>query len=141
MLLGWDGVDGLEDLGDDLVGIGLGVGATIFKIALVTVLDEVYGQADGSAAIGKTIVELVDGLGLVQAGEAQMVVRAIDLDVLLDVFLEGCHEGFEVFLAADFADVLGGEVGVHAGAVPVALDRLAMQLEIDIVLLDRKSVV
>ncbi len=52
-----------------------------------------------------------------------------------DVLVERLHERFEVFLAAHFANVLGREVGVHAGSVPVALDRLAVQLHIDFVLL------
>jgi hypothetical protein len=64
-----------------------------------------------------------------------MVVRAVDGDVLGDVVLEGLHEGFEVLLAAHFAEVLGGEVAVHAGAVPVALDGLAMQFNIHFVFL------
>ena len=97
------------------------------------------GRRIGGAAIGEAIAELVDGLGFVQAGQAQMVVRAIDGDVLGDVLLEGLHQGFEVLFAAHFANVLGGEVGVHAGAVPVALDRLAMELEVDFVLLAEAS--
>jgi hypothetical protein len=51
------------------------------------------------------------------------------------VLLERFHERLEVLLAADFAHVLGREVGVHAGAVPVALDRLAVVLDVDAVLL------
>ena len=70
-----------------------------------------------------------------EAGEAQVIVRTVYVDVRGDVVLECLHEGFEVFLAANFAKVLGGEVGVHAGAVPVALDGLAIEDEIHFVLL------
>jgi len=128
-------VDGLEDTRDDLVRVAFRVRTAIFKIALVAILDEVYGQADGSAAIGETVAELVDGLGFVESSEAQVVIRAIHGDVLGDEFFECRHEGFKIFLAADFANVLGREVAVHARAIPVALDRLAVQDQIHLVLL------
>ena len=70
-----------------------------------------------------------------------MVVRAVDRDVLGGVFGEGGHERLEVGLAADFAHELGGEVGVHAGAVPVQravvgpADRFAVELDVDAVFL------
>ena len=72
-------------LRDDLVGIAFGVRAAILQIALVTVLDEVDGHPDGSATIGETVAELVDGLRFVQARQAQMVIRAVHGNVLGDV--------------------------------------------------------
>src|ERR1035438_4452600 len=64
-----------------------------------------------------------------------MVIRAIHSNMLGNVLLERSHKGFEISLAAYFTDVLCGEVAVHAGAIPVALDRLAMQYHIHFVLL------
>src|SRR5579859_3254780 len=103
-LLGWDFGDRLLDLLDDLVWIGLGVGTAIFEIALVPVLDEVDRHADRGAAIGQAIAELVDGAGLVEAGQAQVVVWAVGGDVRGDVLLERSHNSLEVFLAANFAE-------------------------------------
>ena len=62
-----------------------------------------------------------------------MVVGAVDGDVLFAMLAEGSHERFEVGLAAGFAEVGGGEVGVHTGTVPVALDRLAVVFHVDAV--------
>ena len=117
--------DRLQNAAGDLVGIALRVRTAIFEVALVAVVDEAVRHADGSAAIGHAVVEFVDRLGLVQAGQAQMVVRAVDGDVLVLVLVERGHERFEVFLAADFAHVFGREVAVHAGAVPVDICRAA----------------
>ena len=77
------GVDRLQDPRSDLVGVPLRVRATIFQVALVVVLDEAVRHADRSAAVGHALGEIVDGLGLVQAGQAQVVVRAVDGDVLV----------------------------------------------------------
>ena len=76
-------------------------------------------HADGGSAVSNTPAEFVDGLGLVQPGEAHMIVGAVDSDVLLLVFVKGGHQFVEVFLATGFTQVGSGEVGVHAGAVPV----------------------
>ena len=111
-------------------------GRRSLQIALVFVtFDEAVRDADGSTPVGDTPGELVDGLCLVEAGEAEVVVRAVNGDVLLAVFLELGHEGEEVFLAAFLAEIFGGEVRVHAGAVPVALERFAVILDIDTVFL------
>ena len=49
-----------------------------------------------------------------EASEAFIVVRAVNSDVLFGELFESVHELKEVFLASDFAEVIGGEVGVHA---------------------------
>ena len=54
-----------------------------------------------------------------EAGEAHVVVRTIDRDVLLLVFVEGSHQFIKVFLPACFPQVFGGKVSVHAGAIPI----------------------
>jgi hypothetical protein len=127
------GLGQFENAAGDLVGIALGVRTAVFEVALVAVVHEAVRDADRGTAVGEAVGELVDRLGLVEAGQAQVVVRAIDGDVFVHVFVEGGHEGFEVFLAADFAQVGGGEVGVHAGAVPVAADRFAVVFDVDAV--------
>ncbi len=92
-------------------------------------------DTDGCAAVSNTVGELVDGLSLVKAGEAEVVVWAVCSDVLGNVFLELSHELLEVWLAANSAQMLRGEVAVHAGTVPVAFDWLAMELNVDAVFL------
>ncbi len=76
----------------------------------------------------------------VLAGEALVVVRTVDRDVLHQVLVELRHQGLEVLLAADGAHVLGREVAVHARAVPVGVaERLAVELDVDAVLSVRRS--
>ena len=90
-------------------------------------------DTDGSTTVSDSVGELVDGLGLVEAGETLVVVRSVNGDVLGSVFLEGCHELLEVFFATFFTHELGGEVGVHAGTVPVAFDRLTVPFDVEAV--------
>src|SRR6201747_2778332 len=98
--------DGLQDLGSDGVGVALRVRAAIFQIALVIVLYERVRHADRSAAVGDAVAERVPWRGLVLAGQALVVVRAVDLDVVHQILVEGRHQGFEVRLAADRAQML-----------------------------------
>src|SRR6185503_414430 len=89
-------------------------------------------NAHGSAAVGHAVVEFVNGLRFMQAGEAQMIVRAVNGDVLVLVFVKRGHEGFKVIFAANGAHVLGGKVGVHTGTVPIHVlaKRFAMEVHI-----------
>ena len=80
------------------VRVGSRIRPAILQVAAVSVLDEVDRHADGGAAIGQGIIELVDGLRLVEAGEAQVVVRSIHRDVLIDVFGERVHSASKYFL-------------------------------------------
>ena len=73
----------------------------------------------------------MDRLSFVQTGKTQMVVWSVDSDVLGLVFIKGGHKSFEIRLSASLAEVLGGEVSVHAGTVPVGLaQRLAMEVDV-----------
>src|SRR6266566_3841458 len=112
--------------------IALRVRTAIFEIALVAVIGEAVGYTDRGAAVRDAISEVADRSGLVLAGQAHVVVRAIDRDMIFAVVPERFHQLLEIFLAAHFAHVGGGEVGVHAGAVPVGVaERLAMEFDID----------
>src|SRR6478609_9609158 len=86
--------DGLEDPRGDLIRVALGVWTAVFEVALVVVLHEAVRHADGSAAVGEAVGELVDRLGLVETGQAKVVVRAVDGNVLLAMLAEGSHECF-----------------------------------------------
>ncbi len=126
--------DRFEDSAGDLVGIPLRIRATVFEVTFVAAVHEAVGDADRGTAVGQAVGELVDRLGFVQPCEAQVVIWTIDGDMLVHVLLELGHEFFEVFLAADFAHIIGREVCVHTRAIPVAADRFAVELHIDLVL-------
>ncbi len=125
--------DGLENARGDLIGIALGIRTAVFEVAFVAAVDEAVGHADRGAAVGQAVGELVNRLSFVEAGQTQVVVWAVNCDVFFHVFSECCHEGFEVFLAAFFTQVVGGKVGVHAGAIPVTADWLAVVFHVDAV--------
>src|SRR6516165_2760194 len=74
--------DCLQNLGRDLVGVALRVRTTIFQIAFVAVVDKGMRHADRGAAVGDTPAKGVDRGGLVLAGQAHVVVRTIDGDVV-----------------------------------------------------------
>ena len=61
-----------------------------------------------------------------------MIVGAVHGDVLVLVLVERGHERFEVLLAADLAQVLGREVRVHPGPVPVVLDAERLRMEVHV---------
>lgn len=86
-----DGLDGLEESRDDLVGIGLRIGATVFEVAFVLVIDEAVGNADGGTAVGHTPVELIDRLGFVEAGESEVVIGSVRGDMFIAILVESGH--------------------------------------------------
>ncbi len=92
-------------------------------------------NTDRGTPVGDTVAESVDGLGFVQAGETLLVLRAVGCDVFFHVLFELVHELLEVFLAARLTEDFGGEVAVHAGSVPVALEGLAVPVDVDAVFL------
>ena len=104
------GGNGLQDPTGNLVGVTLRVGPAILQVAPVAVVGEAMRHADGGTPVGDAIVEFVDGLRLLQPGEAQMIVWAVDRDVLVLLFIERGHERLEVGLATDFAHVFGREI-------------------------------
>lgn len=61
------------------------------------------------------------------ASEAERVVLAIDGNVLLVAALELLDGGLDVLHAALDAHLLGGEVGVQTGAIPVAGNGLGVE--------------
>ena len=139
-LAGRDRGDRLKNAAGDLVGVALRIRAAILEVAFVAAVDEAVRDADGRTAVSQAVAEFVDRLGLVETGEAEVVVRSVNGDVLVLVFIERGHELLEVVLAADFAHVFGREVGVHSGAVPVDIlaERFAMIVHIHAVLLAEK---
>jgi hypothetical protein len=79
-----------------------------------------------------SVAEHVYGLSFMQPGETHVIVRTINSDVISLGLFKGGHQFLEVVLAAHFAQVGGGEIGVHAGAIPVGVsERFAMILYVD----------
>ena len=89
-----------------------------------------------SAAVGEAVAEFVDGLGFVQAGQAQVVVRAVHCNVFGDIFLRRLSSAPRNIPCRRFpTHVFCREVRVHAGAVPVALDRFTVEDKVHFIFL------
>jgi hypothetical protein len=67
----------------------------------------------------------------VRPGQAALDAHAVDGDVLVDPLPDGLAAGDDGVPATVLAHGLGGEVGVGAGAVPVAQDRLGLERGVD----------
>lgn len=121
---------GLDESGGDTVRIDVGSGTPVLEVA-ESLLSDVSGNTDGSTTMGNTRREGRNAGGLVSAGETEVVVLAVHSDVLvvplgelLDGSLDGLHSAF-------LAHGLGGVVRVAASAVPVALERLGVEGDLD----------
>src|SRR5688572_18817775 len=74
--------DRLQDTTGDLVRVALRVWTAVFQVSLVAVVHEAVRDADGSATICDAVVEFVDRLRFMQSGEAEVIIRPVDGDVL-----------------------------------------------------------
>lgn len=118
-----------ENLGDT-VRIGVGSGTTILEVA-EALGSSLAGNADRAATVSNAPGELVDSTSLVSASKALLVVLAVLLDALLVVRLEVLEGSLDVGHTALGTHLLGGEVGVHAGAVPGTLHGLGVDGDLD----------
>merc|ERR1719210_3231553 len=120
----------VEDLRRHHVGIHVGSRAAILKIALAVSLG-LTRDADRCTAVGDPEAELFDRRRLVGAGEAPLVARAVDLDVVHVLLLELLDRSHNLSVAAIVSHLLGGVIGVATGPVPIARDGLGVEADID----------
>jgi len=88
-------------------------------------------NTDGCTTVGNTRGEGADIGSLVLSSQPQLVIFTINGDVfhmLLREFLDGCLDGLH---SSGLTHGFGGEVGVAAGTVPVALERLGVERNFD----------
>ena len=114
----------------DLVRVSIAGWSAVLEVALA-VLGDLAGDTDGAATVGDTVRELVDRAGLVAAGEALLIALTVDGNVVEVTGLELLHGGLDVLDATLSAHLLGGDVGVQTGAVPVAGDGLGSEGDLD----------
>jgi len=92
-------------------------------------------NTDRSTTVGNTRAELRDVAGLVATSETELVVLAVHSDVLvvpLRELLDGSLDGLD---SSGLTHRLGGEVGVASSTVPVALEGLGVEGDLDTPLL------
>jgi len=113
------------------VRVAVGRRSSVFEVALL-INDSLGGDSGGGASVGNTIAELVDGSGFVTASQSQVVVRTIDSDMSHVSLGEKFHRLEDSVVTAFLSCGLEREVGVTARTVPVALDRLGFEGNIDV---------
>src|SRR5947207_1502295 len=118
-----------DEAGHD-VGVHVGVGATIFDIALL-VLRDLPRDADRRATVGHAVFELGPVRRLVLAGEAVFGPDAVARDVLHRFTRRAQRFARIDDRIPTRAHGLGREVRVRAGAVPVAAHGLGDDRRID----------
>ena len=110
----------------DLVWVRVAGGSAVLKVA-AAFLSNGGSDTDAGAAVGDTGAEGIDGARLVVSRQTQGVVGAVDGNVLFVALLQSLDGGLDVLHAAGLAHLLGRDVGVEAGAVPVPGDGLGVE--------------
>jgi hypothetical protein len=100
------------------VRVGVGGRSSVLEVT-VTLLAALTGNTDGSTTVGNTVGKLIDSTGLVTSGKTEVVVLTIYGDVLHVATLELLDGSLDVLHATLLAHLLGGEVAVQTGTVPV----------------------
>lgn len=112
------------------VGIAIGAGSAILKVALSIVIDA-PGDTYAAATVGNSGTEVIDGTGLVLSGQTTGIVLSllgiIGPDVALVALGELGHRLLNVPDAAILAHRLRGDIGMGTGAIPVTRHGLGIQ--------------
>lgn len=132
--LGNGAADGLGHDTTDKVGVDVGGGSSVLKVA-VALLGNGSGDSDGAASVGNTRRKGADGAGLVSTSQSHVVVLAVDGNVLLVSGRKLLDGSLNVLHSTGLSHRLGRHVGVAAGAVPVALQGLGVERDLDAKLL------
>jgi len=114
------------------VRITVGRRSSIFKVALLF-HDSLSGDSSRSTSVTNTIAELVNRSSFMSTSQSQIVIRSVDGDMGKMSLGEEFH-GFKDSVITTF--VSGGferEVGVATRTVPITLNRLGFESNINIV--------
>ena len=116
------------------VRTNVGSRATILEVP-VALGTNMSGNTNRSTTVGDTTREGTDVASLVSSSQSEIVVLAVHSDVVvvpLGKFLDGT---FDCLHASRLTHLLGGVVGVAAGTIPVTLEGLGVEGNLDIPLL------
>ena len=108
--------------------------ATVLEVTHALVGD-MARNTNGGTTVGDTRREGADVAGFMTTGETEVVVLAVNSDVLVVPLGELLDGGFDSLDTSRLTHRLGGVVGVGTGAVPVTLERLGVEGDLDAPLL------
>lgn len=118
-----------KKLGDH-VRVAVRCRSPVFQVALLLLS---YGSwyADAAASVGHTCAEVVNARGLMVSGQSSLVVLSTMGVICFDVLGVSLGQLLDSLLdmldATLFTHQLGRVVGVSAGSIPVARDRLGVE--------------
>lgn len=100
--------------------------SAIFQIT-VTLVGDVPRNTNGSATVSNTGAEVANVAGLVTTSQSQFVILSVHSNVLVMAKRELLDGSFNGLHAARLTHLLGGEVGMAASTVPIALEGLGVE--------------
>lgn len=122
--------EGLDDDAGDLVWVTVGGGTPVLEVALALLGDGAV-DTNGSTTVGDAPGELLVRGSLVPASHTSLVALTVDKHVLLLPGSELLHGGLNGLDATFGTHLLGGDVGVETGTVPVTGDGLRGEGDLD----------
>lgn len=112
-----------------MIWVGVGSGTAILKVA-ITLGRAFPWDTDRGAAVSDAVGEGVDRASLVTAGKALLVTLAVHGNMLGVAALELLDGGLDMLHTALLTHLLGGEVAVKTGTVPVAGNGLGVERDL-----------
>lgn len=112
----------------------VGRGTTILEVP-VPLGTDMSGDTDRGTTVGNTARERANVARLVPARQTEVVVLAVNGDVVIVPLRELLNSSLDRLHASGLTHLLGRIVGVASGTVPVALERLRVEGDLDIPLL------
>jgi hypothetical protein len=110
----------------DLIGISIGSWSSVFKVT-VSLSTTLSWDSDRCATVGNTICEGIDATSLVFTSKAHGVIFSVNSNVLLVTTFKLLDGGFNVLHTTLHTHLLGREVAVKTGSVPVTWDWLGVE--------------
>jgi hypothetical protein len=112
----------------------IGSRTAILKVA-VSLSTDVARDTDGCAPVSDTARESTNMASLVSSSQPEVVILAINSNVLIMPLSKLLYRSFNGLHASRLAHLLGGVVSVTTCTVPVTLERLGMEGDLDAPLL------
>ena len=112
------------------VRTNVGSRSPVFQVA-VALSTDMSRNTDRSATVGDTRAEGTNVASLMTASETEIIVLAVDGDVLVVTLAQLLDRRLNVLHSSGLTHSLGGVVGVASGAVPVTLERLGVEGDLD----------
>jgi len=117
---------GLDNDRRDTIRVNVGSRASVFQVA-VALCSDMPGNANGSTTVCDTRAEIVDVASLVTTSQPQIIVLAVNSNMLIVPLRQLLNGSFDGFHSSGLTHSLRAVVGVAASTVPVTLERFGVE--------------